>query len=181
LDLSAEQRTALHDALKTSHDTFRDLRQQFRDGAITAEQLRDAAHDARVALEEQLADLLSADQYALLMDTLAEHRTEMINRRLANLEEGAARRLEFLQTVLQLDDAQTAQVESILADSMDARRTILVSLRDGVIEIEEALYQGYLIAQSTAAAVRDVLTPEQQAVFDALRTLLPGHGGPHHP
>jgi len=181
LDLSADQRTALHDALKESHDTFRDLRQQFRDGTITAEELRDAAHDARVALEEQLADILSADQYTLLMDTLAEYRTEMINRRLANLEEGAARRLEFLQTVLQLDDTQTAQVQSILNDSMDTRRTILESLRDGVIEIEEALYQGYVLAQSTAAAIRDVLTPEQQAVFDALRPLLPGHGGPHHP
>jgi hypothetical protein len=181
LDLDAAQRTALHDALKTSHDTFRALRVSFRDGTITAEQLRDGARDARLALEGQLADILSAEQYTLLTDTLAEHRTEMIDRRLANLEEGAARRLECLRTVLQLDDAQAAQVQSILDGSMDARRTVLESLRDGTIEIEEALYQGYLIAQSTAAAIRDVLTADQQAVFDALRTLLPGHGGPHHP
>lgn len=181
LDLSAEQRTALRDALKASHDTFRDLRRSFRDGTITAEELRDAARDARLALEEQLADILSADQYTLLMDTLAEHRTEMIDRRLAHLDEGAARRLDFLTNVLQLDDGQAAQVETILNDSMDARRAVLEALRDGTIEIEEALYQGYLIAQSTAAAIRDLLTPEQQAVFDALRTLLPGHGGPHHP
>lgn len=181
LDLSADQLTALHDALRASHDTFRDLRRQFRDGSITAEELRDAARDARLALEEQLAEILSAEQYTLLMDTLAEHRTEMIDRRLAHLDEGAARRLEFLTNVLQLDDAQAAQVETVLDDSMDARRAVLEALRDGSIEIEEALYQGYLIAQSTAAAIRDLLTPEQQAVFDALRTLLPGHGGPHHP
>lgn len=181
LDLDATQRDALHTLLMDSRETFHALRESFANGEITAEQLRDAAHEARVTLESQLAGILSDDQYTLLMNALATHRTEMATRRLEHLDEGVQRRLDFLTAVLSLDDAQTTQVGVILADSVTQRRALLEALRDGTIEIEDALYQGYLIAESTTAAIRDVLTAEQQAIFDSLKRLLPGNRGPHGP
>lgn len=178
LDLDEAQRTALRTALHDSREAFHSLRMAFRAGEISAEELRDGAIAARVALEAELASILSESQLELLTNTLAEHRAEVATRRLERLDEGADRRLTFLTTILSLDAGQTAQIEGILAASIEQRRALLESLRDGAIEIEEALYQGYLIAESTADAIRAVLTPEQQTIFDALKTLLPGHRGP---
>jgi hypothetical protein len=83
--------------------------------------------------------------------------------------------------VLGLSDDQSAQVTSILEASVAQRRAVLEALAAGTIEIEDALYQGYVIAQDTDAAIRAVLTPDQVTVFDALKKLLPGHRGPHGP
>jgi len=181
LDLDDAQRQALAVALHDSRDTFHALRRAFVNGEITAEELRDAAKAARVALETQLATILNDDQYALLMNALAERRSEMATRRLEHLEEGVQRRIDFLTTVLSLDDAQAAQVQSILLATIPLRQAILEGLRDGTIAIEDALYQGYVIARDTSEAIRALLTPEQQEIFDALKQLLPGHRGPHAP
>ena len=37
------------------------------------------------------------------------------------------------------------------------------------------LYQGYLLAEATSDAIRDLLTDEQREIFDSLKRLLPGH------
>jgi hypothetical protein len=176
LDLSDQQRDELIEALRGSFETFHELRQSFAGGEITAEELRDQAKETREALEERVAEILSTTQFDALTKALAEHRAEIAQRRLDHLGEGIDRRVSFLATVLELSDAQRIEVESALEASVAERRAILEGLRDGTIEIEEALYRGYLIAEAAAETIRSVLTAEQASVFDDLRRLLPGHG-----
>ena len=134
-----------------------------------------------MTLETTLQSVLTDAQQATLEEAMAEHRAAVSERRLEKLDAGVQRRVEFLNSVLELTDAQFAQVESILTATLPERRTILEALRDGSIEIEDALYQGYVLAEQTAASIRAVLTAEQTVVFDALKKLLPGHRGPKGP
>lgn len=176
-----EQRTQIHEALAGKRQEFFELRQAFAEGTISAEELRDEAKALRESIESALQSILTAEQYEALEALVAEHRAELAQRRLDRLEEGVARRLEFLSNVLTLTDDQRAQVSAILEQSVAARRAVLEALRDGTIEIEDALYEGYVIAQDTAGAIRALLTPEQQVIFDSLRRVLPGHRGPCGP
>lgn len=182
LDLSADQRDALREQLHESGQAFHDLRVSFAEGTITAEQLRDGAKALREQLETVLAGILSDEQLATLHEAMAEHRAEVATRRLATLEQDIQRRAAFLEKVLQLTPSQASAVSGILEGTVPERTAILTALRDGTMQIEDALYQGYLLAEQTAAAIRAELTPEQAAVFDALKMLIPGHhrgpGGP---
>lgn len=176
--VTAEQGAQIREALEGMRQEFFELRRAFAAGTVSAEDLRDRAKELRESIEAALREILTAEQYAAFEEAVAEHRADMAERRLENLEEGVARRLEFLGNVLGLSDAQKAQVAAVLDESIAARRTVLEALRDGSIEIEDALYQGYVIARETADAIRALLDPEQVEIFDSLKRLLPGHRGP---
>jgi len=176
-----EQREQIHEALAGKRQEFFELRQAFAEGTLSAEELHDRAKALRESIESALQSILTGEQYEALEALVAEHRAELAQSRLDRLEEGVARRLDFLSNVLTLTDDQRAQVSAILEQSVAARRTVLEALRDGTIEIEDALYEGYVIAQDTADAIRALLNPEQQVIFDSLRRVLPGHRGPCGP
>jgi Spy/CpxP family protein refolding chaperone len=176
--LTTDQIQQIRVVLEGARPEFHDLRIAFVTGTISAEELRDRAKALRERIEGSLRSILTAEQFAAFEAALAEHRAEMASRRLATLAQGVARRLEFLANVLELTVEQKAQVAAVLEESVAARRAVLEALRDGTIEIEDALYQGYVIATRTADAIRALLTPEQAAIFDALKRLLPGHCAP---
>ena len=176
--LTAEQIEQIRIVLEGARPEFHDLRIAFVAGTISAEELRDRARALRERIEASLRSILDVGQFAALEAAIAEHRAEMASRRLATLAQGVARRLEFLAKVLGLTAEQKAMVAAVLEESVAARRAVLEALRDGTIEIEDALYQGYVIATRTANAIRALLTPEQAAILDALKRLLPGHCAP---
>ncbi|MGA8940163.1 MAG: Spy/CpxP family protein refolding chaperone [Acidobacteriaceae bacterium] len=75
------------------------------------------------------------------------------------------RRLEMMQRRLNLSDAQTAQVRTIFSESrakMDALRS------DTSLTREDRRSQMMNLRQGEQAKVRAVLSPEQQAKYDAM-------------
>lgn len=94
-------------------------------------------------------------------------------------------RLEFLSSVLKLDDSQTAKVKQ----AMDASATKAAELREGFRahwqsagerpddEARQAQHKAVQsVLQEGRDAVRKVLTAEQQELFDALAKLSPRDG-----
>ena len=146
-----------------NREEFRDLRKSFADGTITAEQLRDNAKVLREEMETELANVLTDEQFAALEEALAEHRAEVTQRRIDGLADGVERRTEFLTNVLELDSGQAAAVSAVLQGTLSERQSILEQLRDGQIEIEDALYAGYQLATATADLIRAELTAEYSA------------------
>jgi hypothetical protein len=180
LDLSDEQFEQAREALRASADSFHELRVAFVEGELTAEELRDQSTEIRIELEGQLQTILRQEQYERLQEILAEHRTKMAERLLSHLAERVDRRVSFLTRILDLSDTQAQEAKDILEGFLPQRQNLLEAIRDGEIEIEDALYEGYLIAEETAEELRRILTAEQLEHFEAIRILLPGHGRLHH-
>ena len=75
------------------------------------------------------------------------------------------RRLEMMQRRLNLSDAQTAQIRTIFSESqakMEALRS------DTSVAPEDRRAQMMTLHQDEQAKVRAVLSPEQQAKYDAM-------------
>jgi hypothetical protein len=176
LDLNPEQRLAVMERVRDSRQQYHDLRTAFHDGTVTAEEIRDGAKEIRLALEEDLRSILDEEQFTRYQELLGEARAKIADRMLERLPEGIERRAKFLTRILTLTDEQILQVRAALEEAASRREAILIALRDGKIEIEDALYEGYLIEQDTKEAIRALLTPEQLEIFDALRAFLPGCG-----
>lgn len=80
-------------------------------------------------------------------------------------------RIEFLSAVLSLDDDQASKLETLSAEAMARRVTLLTQLRDGSLSPEEALYGQVKIHADRTTALRALLTAEQQETLDALETV----------
>ena len=176
LGVTSDQREAIMTTMKSKRSDFRALRQAFAAGEITAEQLRDDSRALRLEVQGELESILSEEQLAALEAAIAEHRAERTQRRIDNLGGGLDRRVEFLTNVLGLDGGTAAAVRGVLEGSLSERQAVLEALRDGNLDIEEALYRGYTIAQTTIANVASQLSGDAAAKFDALQRLLPGGG-----
>jgi Spy/CpxP family protein refolding chaperone len=95
-----------------------------------------------------------------------------------NPQERDARQLAMMTTQLNLTDAQQAQVKQILADS-SAKMMALRS--DDSTPMDQKRPKMMAIMQDRTAAVRAVLTPDQQTKYDAMveqmRQRMGGGGG----
>jgi Spy/CpxP family protein refolding chaperone len=76
------------------------------------------------------------------------------------------RRIEMLQRRLDLNDSQTAQVREILKESRAQTETIRANAS---LAPEDRRAQMMTLHQGEQARIRAVLTPDQQAKFDAMQ------------
>ena len=76
------------------------------------------------------------------------------------------RRVEMMQRRLNLSDGQTAQVRQILKESVAQMETIRGNAQLGP---EDRRAQMMTLRQGEQARIRAVLTPDQQARFDAMQ------------
>jgi hypothetical protein len=96
-------------------------------------------------------------------------------------EHGIEDRLDFLVKVLGLDGAQRAEVETILSHAHEQVKALLESIKSGSVDREAAREARPQIHKEVDAAIRDVLTPEQLELWEALGELHPTDHrfGPH--
>ena len=82
---------------------------------------------------------------------------------------------EQLKAKLNLTDAQVTQVTAILAKQKDQ---MIALHEDDSISDEDKRTKMMDMMKATHDQIRAILTPAQQALFDAMK---PGHGGPPPP
>lgn len=184
LGLTDEQKQAVQQARDEMRQAMQDLLAR-RDELSRAE-LQTLAKQIRDTFDARLKDILDADQYARLeelrqerQNQREERRNERIQQQLDNLDQHTERLAAFLTNVLHLTDAQIPQIRDILDGAAAERRTLLQWVLDGSVTADQLREESQRIMEATGDAIRAVLTPEQQAVFDALRDLLPGYGLRH--
>jgi hypothetical protein len=175
LDLEQEQIQEIRAFMPDVAEDARDLFTSYAEDTITLDALRDGLRELRAQVEAHLQEILEADQLARLEELIAEHRTDMAERRLENLDERTERRADFLTRVLDLTDEQQGQLDAVLAEAKSRTETLLQAIGSGDIEIEEAITTGIEIREDTDSTIRAFLTDEQIEAFDALRDL---HRGP---
>jgi Spy/CpxP family protein refolding chaperone len=175
LDLTEEQQEAIRSAMIESRAAMRALRAEAAGSGMSEEQ-RDQMREIREQFETRLQQILEPDQYTQWQELREERCTVRLEERLANLDERIDRRIEFLIHVLDLSDVQQEQMSAIRAQTQLQVEALLQSVIDGDIAVEEARSAGELIREEATAAIRDLLTPEQVEIFDALRELRRGHG-----
>ncbi|MCK4548349.1 MAG: hypothetical protein KAW17_13015 [Candidatus Eisenbacteria sp.] len=185
LNLTEEQSAQVREAAEAMHERMRDFREQCRSGDCDREAVREQAREMREAFRAQLETILTPEQIAQMEEHRAERQSEMMERREARHEQRMEQRIEFLTRVLDLDESQAQQVRDITEAAMQQHQTLRESVRSGEIEFEDAQDRVGEIHEEAVAAIRDLLTSEQQEMFDALTNLLPHHGprfghGPGH-
>jgi hypothetical protein len=176
IELDDDQRDTVRALLNDRRDEFRALHEGFDGGELSAEQARDQAKTLRRSIEEELRGVLSEEQWNRLGELRAERQAKMAERRLERADDRVERHAEFLGAALALDDATSAKVRAVLESSEAEQRALLEKLRDGQIDPEDALYQGYGITQETSGGIAGALDGEAARKFEALHRLLPGGG-----
>lgn len=175
LELSAEQQEALA-ALREEHHAARQaLVTQFRNGEITEEQFRAAGQELREQHRAAVAALLTAEQNAQLAQLRAERVLQHLERSLERLQERAEQHLALMTRILDLTDEQVAAAQALHEDAVTTLSGIVESLRGGALSADEARQAAQDLREQSRTAFRDLLTPEQQTLFDALEQLRGGH------
>lgn len=182
LDLTHEQGSQAQAALEEHHEAMRALHTERVEGNLDRDTFRERALELRNELKAKLQGILDSSQLERMEERRAERQAQMAERREARLDRMVEHRTGFLSRVLDLSDSQEQQVGEIIESAREDQRALTECLRAGEIEPEEAREQMGEIRDSTASAIRELLTPEQQVLFDALQDLVPGPGrwGRHH-
>jgi hypothetical protein len=81
--------------------------------------------------------------------------------------------VDWLTSVLSLDDEQQEQVTSILEAGLPRQREILEEQRDGKLSRDEAWEKLHSIRDANSEAIRKVLTEPQRERLEAVQPLLP--------
>jgi Spy/CpxP family protein refolding chaperone len=178
LDLSEEQKSQIGDARERMREAIGELRSQFTPGESDREELRDKMQALRDRFEEELRNILTAEQYSRLEELRAERRSEMEEKREERGRQMRERLVEFLTEVLDLSGTQSQQVSAILADAGEQTSQLHEKARTGEISREDARSELDRIRDETTEAMKQLLTPEQAEIFEALKDLIPGHGRP---
>jgi Spy/CpxP family protein refolding chaperone len=181
LNLTDEQLEALRAARAAMHTAVQAAFEQFRDGSLTQEQLREAMDAARESFEAALQEILTPEQLAQLQQNRIDRLVQMIERRIEQHEQRAAHHLELLTQILGLNDEQVATIQEIQAGVVPALQTILAGVRDGNLTPEAAHDALRTLQDDTHAAIVAVLTPEQAELFADLRPHRRGPRGPGGP
>jgi hypothetical protein len=177
LELTADQRAALRDAMRAAHETLRTMHTEIADGNLNADGARSRAQAAVDALEQSLQAGLTAGHVEALTSRMRERAQEMAGRRLEHVDAMGERHDGFLVNVLALDDAQAAALERARNQSQDRMRGLLEGIQGGGVTFPDAVYGNVSIHQDADAAIRALLTEDQIRKLDALEQLRRG-GGP---
>jgi hypothetical protein len=181
LGLSDAQQDQLQPLLTTFGEGMRQVRDGMDAGTMTPEQARDRAKELRLALEQGAKGVLTPEQWTQVQNFRQDRRERRSERRDDAQPQRIDRMTGMYIRILGLDDTQASKVRQIMEATVPARRALAERRAQGTIEPEDFAYEMMTIEKNAADQVRGVLTPDQAARFDALRSLLPrgGHlGGP---
>jgi hypothetical protein len=174
LGLTKEQQ----DALKSLHqDTRAKADAQFAafdKGSITEDQLHAELDAIHKAAREKMATLLSADQMAKLDSMRDERFANRLERRADNADTRLEAHAVWLDKTLELTDAQVSQVKASLKVMNDAQDAALKAVQAGSLSREQAHEQMRAAHDAFAAALKNILSAEQEQRFEILRPLVPG-------
>jgi len=173
LDADPETVRALHEALRSQHETLRPLWDGYLEGAVSAEALRDGLRAARENVEGSAETLLDADQRGKLDGFVAEMRERAAEQQLERLDDRLERHADLLVKALDLDETRAAAVRGVLDRAGTEWRGTIEAGGSGSIQIEESVYRTLTLLASTKDAIRAELTEDQARVFDAFAELMP--------
>jgi Spy/CpxP family protein refolding chaperone len=171
LELTQEQVSAIRVALAAAREDIMDLCDQYRDGMISEEELRDARQAVRVDLQAAIADILTEEQNAELdankLDILARRLTQLLARYDARVEN----RIAHLDALLDLTAEQELSITAVIEAAKPDVEALLADVEAGTMTAAEAWDAFRAIQQATADDVRLELTAEQIAILDELRVM----------
>lgn len=163
LALTGEQRAAILEHHEQMRPTMQELRESGRRGD----------HEQMRALQEAnrtwLATQLSEEQMQKLEELRTARRDERRAAHRAQGEERALERLEALDTVLGLSDAQRDGVEKILADQREQMGALRGAEGPGPKSRDDVA----ALRQTTRDRIAELLDDEQRERFEALDELSP--------
>ncbi len=142
-DLSEEDKAAIRAALQAAHEQIRAIIAQVRAGELSREEARvqiQAVHEELIA---KLAEFLTDDQIARLLDHLRDRRDDRPD--------------------LDLTEEQLRQIQALHEEFRQFVREIRARVENGDLAPEKARRLVREKAQQTRRAICGVLTPEQQA------------------
>ncbi len=176
LELTDEQIEQLRAAHQEMRESIRELMQQNpgRPDEATREQMR-ALHES---MRETMESILTPEQLEQLEAIRDERHEERSAERQANFAERQERHLDFLTNVLGLTDSQRDQIESIMMDAHEQMVELHEQMRDRDADREALRDQAQEIRENAAASILAVLDEDQAKIFEALKDLMPGRGGP---
>ncbi len=182
LDLSDEQQAALEALQETRHDQMRSLHDDLRAGNLTNEEFREAADALREEGREAFESILTAEQLAQFEEMRTEKELDRIADRLAKLQDAdPTRKIEFLTTMLLLDEGQVAEFTTIIEGGQNGQIALLESALAGEISVESLREQSAAARDGIKTSLEAVLSDEQLEIFDLLTKLLhrpkPGREG----
>lgn len=160
LDLTDAQRERIEAIHETTREQMQALREQVKSGDLTREQARDQREEIRDEARAQVEAILTAEQLEQLETLRRERQSERVDQQIERLGQNLDRRIDFMETVLDLTPSQVSQVEQILDDSVEARREILEQVKAGSLERDEARDQMKEIMDGVADSIEALLTPE---------------------
>jgi hypothetical protein len=177
LELTAAQRAALHEAMRTANRALREMHGAYAGGDLTADGVKSRAQEAVDALRASLQEGLTGEQFQAVVTRTRERARDMAGRRLEHLDAVGERHTTFLTGILALDDGQVAGMEQARTEARSRTQTLLNGIQNGGVAFADAVYEGIVIHEDLDASIRAGLTEDQIRRLDALERLRRG-GGP---
>ena len=131
-------------------------------------------------MREELAKILTDEQLQKLDDLQDARRAEHQSRMQEFAQERLENRTDFMATVLKLDAGQKSQLEAIFTKEQEQQQQLRANITNGTLDRKEIREQMPQLREQTESEIRDLLTDEQVALFDALQDLMP-HGARRGP
>lgn len=173
LGLTETQRTELQAARKAHREAMRMLHDQLRDGTLTEEQFQTQADALRQAMDATLAEILTPEQLEAMQAHRTERWAERAERQLGRLEERQQDLTGFLTQVLQLNDAQQAELSTLAGTVRTRMETMLNGMKDGSVTPMKAMAEGRRVREEFDASFVATLDTDQLQRWEALQRLLP--------
>ncbi len=162
LGLSDEQVAQIQKYEQETRDALAALRQQVKDGSLSKEDAHAQGKALRDAEKANILGVLTAEQQAKFAELRSHH--------------GRPFDLERLTKLLALDDAQVAQLKTIMSDTKTKVEDLRSQVESGAITQDEGRTQIKALLDAQLGAIKGVLTAEQIAKLEAAAP-----GGPERP
>jgi len=177
LNLTEEQRAQLAEARQPMRDVMQELHAQYPGGRKN-EEFQTKAQELRDKMRATMEGILTQEQLDQLQQLRDNRHAERSEQREEMVETKLDRHVEFLTGVLDLTDTQSEQVRDILASSHEQTKTLMENAREDKTARDELRDAMKNIKDEAATTIRGILTPEQTAIFDALKEMMPRDGRP---
>jgi len=173
LGLTDEQRDAVRDAMKSTREAMRALREQLANDEITQEEFQEQAQALHAQLAETLQGILTDEQWEQWQAHKLERLINRLERKLENAEDYIAKRVDRLTRIVDLTPDQQASITAILEGVTPKIEEILNGLKDESITLEDARDQLLQIRKDTRDAVLAELSEEQLDRLEACHPVFP--------
>jgi len=177
INLTDDQRAQIAAARQEMGDAMTELRAQYPDGR-KSEEFQTKAKELRDQMQTRIHGILTPEQLNQMQQLRDDRQAERAEQREEMVEIRLDRHVEFLTGMLKLTAAQSGQVRDILTRSHEQTKALMASVREDKTARDELRDAMKTIQDEAAAGIRDILTPEQTTVFDALKDLMPREGNP---